>query len=77
LDDTLKDGEWDKKVMNPPVLTDEDGNPMDDEKIQELENRINYLAERCIRKSGVPALGSRVDFARLLRVHQDYIKFVE
>jgi hypothetical protein len=54
-----------------------DGKWEDYDVIKELENRINELAESCIRKSGVPALGSRVDFARLLREHQDYIKFVE
>jgi hypothetical protein len=73
LENRLKDGKWE----DYDVIKDKDGNPMSDEKIKELENRINELAESCIRKSGVPALGSRVDFARLLRVHQDYIKFVE
>jgi hypothetical protein len=73
LENRLKDGKWE----DYDVIKDKDGNPMSDEKIKELENRINELAESCIRKSGVPALGSRVDFARLLREHQDYIKFVE
>ncbi|CAN1524227.1 Protein of unknown function DUF3293 [Spirosomataceae bacterium] len=75
------DSKWEGGAVSPPVITtvikDKEGNPMSDEKIEELENRINELAERCIRKSGVPALGSRVDFARLLREHQGYIKFVE
>jgi len=73
LENRLKDGKWE----DYDVIKDKDGNPMSDEKIKELENRINELAESCIRKSGVPALGSRVDFARLLREHQDYIMFVE
>ena len=80
LEKRLKDGKWEDYkdvIKDKNVIKDKDNNPMSDEKIEELENRINELAEYVITYSGVPALGRRMQLAKLLREHQGYIKFVE
>ena len=75
------DSKWEGGAVSLPVKTnvikDKDGNPLSDEEIKKLEDRLNKLNEQCITHSGNHALGIRMQLAKLLREHQDYIKFVE
>lgn len=76
-----EDSKWEGGAVSLPVKTnvikDKDGNPLSDEEIKKLEDRLNKLNEECITYSGNHALGTRMQLAKLLREHQDYIKFVE